>query len=83
VAVELTPSAGFAPREEAQRFSLFGLMGRVLGLKRAWCRLLLLALALEVTSIVAPFYMQWVVDQALVSGGPGLDHRARMASSFW
>ena len=67
VALELAPSAGFAPREEAQRFSLFGLMGRVLGLKRGMVQVLLLALALEVTSIVAPFYMQWVVDQALVS----------------
>jgi ATP-binding cassette subfamily B protein RaxB len=67
VALELAPAAGFAPREEAQRFSLFGLMGRILGLRRGMVQVLLLALALEVVTIVAPFYMQWVVDQALVS----------------
>jgi len=67
VALELAPAAGFAPREEAQRFSLFGLMGRVLGLGRGMVQVFLLALALEVVTIVAPFYMQWVVDQALVS----------------
>ncbi len=67
VALELAPAAGFAPREEAQRFSLFGLMGRVVGLGRGMAQVFLLALALEVVTIVAPFYMQWVVDQALVA----------------
>jgi ATP-binding cassette, subfamily B, bacterial CvaB/MchF/RaxB len=67
VALELTPSADFAPHTEEQRFTLFGLMGRVVGLKRGLAQVMLLALALEIVHIVAPFYMQWVVDQTLIS----------------
>jgi ATP-binding cassette, subfamily B, bacterial CvaB/MchF/RaxB len=67
VALELTPAAGFVAREEAQRFSLFGLMGRIVGLKGGMVQVLLLAVALEIATIVAPFYMQWLVDQALVA----------------
>ena len=55
IALELTPTSGFAPRDEAQRFTLFGLMGRISGLKHSLAQILLMALALEVTSIVAPF----------------------------
>ena len=67
VALELSPASDFKPHKEEQRFTLFGLMGRVVGLKRSLVQVLLLALALEVTAIIAPFYMQWLVDQALVS----------------
>jgi ATP-binding cassette, subfamily B, bacterial CvaB/MchF/RaxB len=72
VALELMPTADFTPRKEQQQISLFGLMGRVVGLKRSLAQVLLLAIALEVVSIVAPFYMQWVVDQALVSADKDL-----------
>ncbi len=67
VALELTPAADFVKRKEEQRFSMLGLMGQVTGLKRGLLQVMLMAIALEVTSVVAPFYMQWVVDHALLT----------------
>ena len=67
VALELTPTAQFKPQEERQQFSLFSLMGRVVGLRRGLVQLLALGLALQVCALIAPFYMQWIVDEALLA----------------
>jgi ATP-binding cassette, subfamily B, bacterial CvaB/MchF/RaxB len=67
VALELTPGADFAPVQERQAVSLRALTGRVRGLVSALTQILLLALALEVFALAGPFYMQWVLDQVLVS----------------
>ncbi|MBQ5947187.1 peptidase domain-containing ABC transporter [Massilia sp. ST3] len=67
IALELTPTAQFEAREERQQFSLFSLMGRVVGLRRGLFQLLALGLALQVCALVAPFYMQWLVDEALLA----------------
>lgn len=65
IALELTPGSDFQKIEEKQHFSLRALMGRIEGL---WCslsQLLLLGLALQVCILIAPFYLQWVVDEAI------------------
>src|SRR3954469_23753945 len=67
IAMELSPGAGFAARDEQVHFTLRGLMGRVTGLKRGLGQILALALALEAVVIALPFYLQWVVDQALLA----------------
>lgn len=67
VALELTPAADFAPVSERQAVSLRALTGTVRGLLPALGQILLLALALEVFALAGPFYMQWVLDQVLVS----------------
>ncbi len=67
IALELTPGADFQPRTDVQRFSLRSLMGHVTGLKRGMAQLLLVGLALQVCALVAPFYLQWLVDEALVA----------------
>jgi ATP-binding cassette subfamily B protein RaxB len=67
IAMELRPGADFAPRSERARFTLRGLMGRITGLERGLAQVLALALALEVVVIALPFYLQWVVDQALLA----------------
>lgn len=67
VALELSPSADFAPVRERQAVSLRALTGRVRGLVPALAQILLLALALEVFALAAPFYLQWVLDQVMVS----------------
>ncbi|KAA0072120.1 peptidase domain-containing ABC transporter [Rhodanobacter sp. T12-5] len=67
VALELSPSADFAPVSERQAVSLRALTGRVRGLVPALAQILLLALALEVFALAAPFYLQWVLDQVMVS----------------
>ncbi|MFK7088109.1 peptidase domain-containing ABC transporter [Chromobacterium violaceum] len=67
VALELTPHASFRKAEEKLQFSLLSLMGRVDGLGGGLIQLLLLGLALQVCALAAPFYLQWVVDEALVA----------------
>ncbi|MFC0348189.1 peptidase domain-containing ABC transporter [Undibacterium danionis] len=67
VALELTPTAEFKQKVEVQDYSLLSLMGRVIGLKRGLIQLLLLGLALQVCALVAPFYMQWLVDEAMLA----------------
>lgn len=72
VALELMPAANFKPIEARQKISLKALTGRMRGLVPAMLQILGLALALEVFSLVGPFYMQWVLDQALVSADRSL-----------
>lgn len=67
VALELMPTAQFEQKKEVVDFSLFSLMGRVVGLKRNLVQLLLLGISLQVCALVAPFYMQWLVDEALLA----------------
>lgn len=67
VALELTPGTRFRKAQETRRISLRSLIGRVVGLKRSLGQLLLLGVALQVCAMVAPFYIQWIVDEALVA----------------
>ncbi len=67
IALELTPSEGFVQKAETKKLPIAKLMGRITGLKRAALQVLLFAVALEVITLVTPFFMQWVVDGALVS----------------
>jgi ATP-binding cassette, subfamily B, bacterial CvaB/MchF/RaxB len=67
VVLELTPLADFKPRTEKQSVSLRQLLGHVSGLKRSLLHIFVLALALEGFMLLAPFFMQWVVDGVLVS----------------
>jgi ATP-binding cassette subfamily B protein RaxB len=69
VVLELTPQADFKPRSERQSVTLRQLLGRVTGLRRSLVQIFTLALALEAFMLLAPFFMQWVVDSVLV----GLD----------
>jgi ATP-binding cassette subfamily B protein RaxB len=69
VVLELTPQADFRPHTARQSVTLRQLLGRVTGLRRSLIQIFTLALALEAFMLLAPFFMQWVVDSVLV----GLD----------
>jgi ATP-binding cassette, subfamily B, bacterial CvaB/MchF/RaxB len=72
VVVEVEPTIKFQRRTERQSIRLRGLMGRVRGLKTSLLQALMLALALEIFALLGPFLMQWIVDDALVSGDKDL-----------
>jgi len=72
VALELNPAANFEPVQERQAVSMRALTGRIRGVVPALAQILLLALALEVFNLAAPFYMQWVLDQVMVSADQDL-----------
>jgi ATP-binding cassette subfamily B protein RaxB len=67
VALEVWPSASFRPQKQRQRLPLRTLMGRVTGLVASLTQIMLLALALEVFALVTPFFMQWVIDDVIIS----------------
>ncbi|WP_349545860.1 peptidase domain-containing ABC transporter [Paraburkholderia acidicola] len=67
VALELWPTASFRPRASAPAVRLRELLGPVSGLSHALAQVLLLALVLEVFALVQPFFLQWVIDEAIVS----------------
>lgn len=67
IALELVPATDFTPVSERQAISLRALTGKVRGLVPALGQILLLAMALEVFALAGPFYLQWVLDQVLVS----------------
>jgi ATP-binding cassette subfamily B protein RaxB len=67
VALELVPTADFAPIEERAPVTLRALLGRVRGLRRSMTQIFLLAVALEVFVLGSPFLLQWVVDDVVVT----------------
>lgn len=72
VAMELAPGNDFIARKAAPSVSVRQLTGRIAGLWPALAQLLLLSLALQVFVVLAPFFMQWIVDQVLVSADKDL-----------
>jgi ATP-binding cassette subfamily B protein RaxB len=67
VLLELQPAPGFVPAQQRRQVRLRALLGPVKGLKRSLAQIFVLALALEVFVLLTPFFMQWVVDGAIVS----------------
>lgn len=67
VALELWPNTGFRKVTYKQRLSLRELMGNVTGLFRSLSQVLVLAVSLEVFALVSPFFLQWVIDNVIVS----------------
>lgn len=67
VALELYPAATFEKKEEKKSISMLNLIRSVSGIGSAFMQVALLSLALEFFGIITPFYMQWVIDQVLVS----------------
>ncbi|PZL85309.1 ABC transporter [Pantoea sp. ARC270] len=67
VALELYPAATFEKKNEKKSISMLNLIRNVSGIGSAFIQVALLSLALEFFGIITPFYMQWVIDQVLVS----------------
>ena len=61
------PGASFEPRRRQPTLSLRALLAGQVGLQSSLVQILVLALALEAVVLVTPFFMQWVVDGAIVS----------------
>ena len=67
IAMEVAPTQDFEPRRERQKISFGQLIGRLPGLGKAIVQIFVLALALEIFSVLSPFFMQLVVDHAIVA----------------
>ncbi|WP_028111428.1 peptidase domain-containing ABC transporter [Ferrimonas kyonanensis] len=67
VALELSPTQSFIREDERQRMRLGQLWSKLTGFKSALLALLGFSLLLQLFSLVSPYYMQWVVDEVLIS----------------
>ena len=67
VALELWPNTDFEKKQEKNQIELKSLIGHVRGLWKSLGQILILALALEIFSLISPFFMQWVIDHVIVS----------------
>src|SRR5580765_8061995 len=65
VALEITPTSDFKPKELRVRAQLSDLWGRVVGWRRPLVQTLLLSLLLQVFALAAPAYLQLVIDDAV------------------
>lgn len=72
VALELIPTNRFESAEAPPRVRASQLLGRISGVRRALAHLLSLALAVEVFAMVSPFFLSWVVDNALATADSDL-----------
>ncbi len=72
VALELTPANGFEKAEAPPRVRMRALLGRFVGIGRSLAELGCLALAVEVLAVASPFFLAWVIDQAVVSADSDL-----------
>lgn len=67
IALELSPSAEMRPTKRPPAIAISQLTGKVSGLWRALGLVLVLSLALQVFVLLAPFFMQWIVDHVLIA----------------
>lgn len=67
IALELSPTSAIESVAPAPRVKMKTLLGSMVGLKGALGRIFTMALAIELLLAISPFFMQWVVDDALVT----------------
>lgn len=72
VALELTPTDEFEQGDQRKTLKLNHFWNRIGGLKRSLLQVLLLALLLQLFSIISPYYMQTVVDDVLLRNDESL-----------
>jgi len=72
IALELTPTASFAPITARTTTRLTDLWSRMTNFRRAFGQVLLLSLVLQFTALLTPFYIQSVIDNAIVQGDSNL-----------
>lgn len=72
VALELAPTSSFERKQDKQQIRLQELFGKVIGLRSGLTQIIALALAMEIFALVTPFFMQWVVDGAILSSDRSL-----------
>ncbi|WP_348532665.1 cysteine peptidase family C39 domain-containing protein, partial [Psychrosphaera saromensis] len=67
ICLELTPTNKFEVKQEQARMKFTQLWSSMSGLKSGLVKLVSLSLVLQLFALMSPYYMQWVVDEVLVS----------------
>lgn len=72
IALEAWADSNFEKKEDKVNIRLFKLVGEIKGLYKSLGQILILALVLEVFALTSPFFMQWVLDHAIISADSNL-----------
>jgi ATP-binding cassette subfamily B protein RaxB len=72
VALELSPSPGFRPISAQPRTRLSDLWSNLRNFRSAFTQVLLLSLMIQALALLAPLYIQLVVDDAIIRSDAGL-----------
>ncbi len=67
ICLELTPTSKFEVKEEQAKMKFTQLWSSMSGLKTGVFKLIALSLLLQLFALISPYYMQWVVDEVLIS----------------
>ena len=67
ICLELTPTSKFEVKEEQAQMKFTQLWSSMSGLKAGLVKLIGLSLVLQLFALMTPYYMQWVVDEVLIS----------------
>ncbi|TPH18657.1 peptidase domain-containing ABC transporter [Litorilituus lipolyticus] len=67
ICLELTPTKKFEVQEEKAKMKFSHLWSAISGLKSGLIKLIGLSIVLQLFALLIPYYMQWVVDEVLVS----------------
>jgi ATP-binding cassette subfamily B protein RaxB len=67
IALELLPVDGFELKQGQQKLGLSHFWSKITGLKRSLTLLFLLSILLQIFTIAAPYYMQLVVDDVILT----------------
>jgi ATP-binding cassette subfamily B protein RaxB len=66
ICLELTPTSKFEIKQEQARMKFTQLWSSMSGLKSGLIKLVGLSIVLQLFALMAPYYMQWVVDEVLI-----------------
>ncbi len=67
ICLELTPTSKFEVKQEQAQMKFTQLWSSMSGLKAGLVKLIGLSLVLQLFALMTPYYMQWVVDEVLIS----------------
>ncbi|GAA0824189.1 peptidase domain-containing ABC transporter [Colwellia asteriadis] len=67
ICLELTPTSKFEVKQEQAQMKFTQLWSSMSGLKTGLFKLIGLSLVLQLFALMTPYYMQWVVDEVLIS----------------
>src|SRR5262249_4556102 len=72
VALEISPSEGFLPKDERARLPFSTFWKQLRGSKHSLVQILVLSVVLEAFVIASPFYLQLTVDEVIARGDADL-----------
>lgn len=72
IALELMPKHSFKEEKSRIKVSFSSVMGKITGLKKGLLQLVLLGIMLQFCTLMGPLYLQWIVDEAIVTADRNL-----------